>query len=155
MTIASLSTSSSYSTYFSRMQQGISGIFDALKAGDIDAAKKAYAASGLPAMPPSNATPLGRLYQALQSKDLATAQSAASDLNFKPTIGSQSAKPSANAAGAVTSTTSAAKKAEVALADAKTAIDSSNLFTYMDDSSNADSNIFSMLNVGKNIDLSA
>lgn len=155
MAINSISAQNTYSDSLAKLQQGYSKIFDALKAGDLAAAKAAYTASGLPPMAPSNATALGRLYQALQSKDISAAQSAANELNFKPTSSGAAPAGRPNGKGAPATSASDAQKAALALANAKTAISESSLFSYMDLGSSSDSNMFSFMNVGTKVDLSA
>lgn len=153
MAINSISAQKTYSDSLAKLQQGYSKSFDALKAGDLAAAKAAYTTSGLPPMAPSNTTALGRLYHTLQLKDISAAQSAANELNFKPTSSGAAPAGKTNGKSAKAAPPSDAQKAALALANTKTAIGESSLFSYMDSGFSADSNMFSFMDVGTKVDL--
>ena len=107
---------STYASGLQQKQQNMNNMFAALKSGDLAAAQKAYASSGMPPMAANNTSPLGRLYQALRHEDLAGAQKAALDMqgkNAKNTSTAASATPT----NANTPTTPA-QKAAAALAQA-------------------------------------
>jgi multidrug resistance efflux pump len=107
---------STYASGLQQKQQNMNNMFAALKSGDLAAAQKAYASSGMPPMAANNTSPLGRLYQALRHEDLTGAQKAALDMqgkNAKNTSTAASATPT----NANTSTTPA-QKAAAALAQA-------------------------------------
>ena len=74
---------STYASGLQQKQQNMNNLFAALKSGDMAAAQKAYASSGMPPMAANNTSPLGRLYQALRHEDLAGAQKAALDMQGK------------------------------------------------------------------------
>ena len=74
---------STYASGLQQKQQNMNNMFAALKSGDMAAAQKAYASSGMPPMAVNNTSPLGRLYQALRHEDLAGAQKAALDMQGK------------------------------------------------------------------------
>jgi len=71
---------SNYAVGLQQKQQSINNLYAALKSGDIVAAQKAYAASGIPPLAANNNSPLGRLYNALKNEDLKLAQQAALDM---------------------------------------------------------------------------
>ncbi|MEI7515887.1 MAG: hypothetical protein WCK81_10910 [Betaproteobacteria bacterium] len=155
MAISSISAQNTYTNSLAKLQHSINNLVDALKAGDMTAAKAAYTAAGLPATAPGNSTALGRLYQAIQAKDVHAAQSAAAALNLKPSGTTSNVAKNTGGKSAPTAVTSDAQKAALALANARTAMDESSLFAYMDPSTNADSNMFSSISVGSKVDLSA
>ena len=104
---------STYASGLQQKQQNMNNMFAALKSGDMAAAQKAYASSGMPPMVATNTSPLGRLYQALRHEDLAGAQKAALDMQGK------NGKSSSTAANPIVSTpTTPAQKAAAALAQA-------------------------------------
>ena len=107
---------STYASGLQQKQQNMNNMFAALKSGDMAAAQKAYASSGMPPMATNNTSPLGRLYQALRHEDLAGAQKAALDMQGKNGK-SASAAASPNPSNAITPTTPAQKTA-AALAQA-------------------------------------
>lgn len=61
---------SAYASGLQQKQQNMNNMFAAIKTGDMVAAQKAYASSGMPPMAANNTSPLGRLYQALRNEDL-------------------------------------------------------------------------------------
>lgn len=69
-----------YASGLQQKQQNMNNMFAALKSGDMAAAQKAYASSGMPSMAANNTSPLGRLYNALKNEDLKSAQQAALDM---------------------------------------------------------------------------
>jgi hypothetical protein len=104
---------STYASGLQQKQQNMNNMFAALKSGDMAAAQKAYASSGMPPMAAANTSPLGRLYQALRHEDLAGAQKAALDMQGK---NGKSASTAANPN--VSTPTTPAQKAAAALAQA-------------------------------------
>ena len=107
---------STYASGLQQKQQNMNNMFAALKSGDMVAAQKAYASSGMPPMAANNTSPLGRLYQALRHEDLAGAQKAALDMQGK---NGKSASNAANSNPSTASTpTTPAQKAAAALAQA-------------------------------------
>jgi len=105
-----------YASGLQQKQQNMNNMFAALKSGDLAAAQKAYASSGMPPMAANNTSPLGRLYQALRNEDLAGAQKAALDMQGK---NGKSANTAVNATASSASTpTTPAQKAAAALAQA-------------------------------------
>jgi len=107
---------STYASGLQQKQQNMNNMFAALKSGDMAAAQKAYASSGMPAMAANNTSPLGRLYQALRHEDLAGAQKAALDMQGR---NGKNANTAANAPSSSASTpTTPAQKAAAALAQA-------------------------------------
>ena len=107
---------STYASGLKQKQQNMNNMFTALKSGDLAAAQKAYASSGMPPMAANNTSPLGRLYQALRHEDLAGAQKAALDMQGK---NGKSANTAINATASSASTpTTPAQKAAAALAQA-------------------------------------
>jgi hypothetical protein len=106
---------STYASGLQQKQQNMNNMFAALKSGDMAAAQKAYASSGMPPMTTNNTSPLGRLYQALRHEDLAGAQKAALDMQGKNGKSASAASP--NPSNANTPTTPAQKTA-AALAQA-------------------------------------
>jgi len=130
MSINSIATQSTYSSGLQQKQQNMNNLFSALKAGDMAAAQKAYAASGLPVMAKGNTSPLGRLYQALRSEDLAAAQKAA--LDMQPKNGGNGTSAAAHASANTTSSKSTtAQKAAAALANANINAQQSSVFALM------------------------
>jgi hypothetical protein len=115
MTVNSIGQST-YASGLQQKQQNMNNMFAALKSGDMAAAQKAYASSGMPPMAANNTSPLGRLYQALRHEDLVGAQKAALDMQGK------NGKSTSNATNASTSNvstpTTPAQKAAAALAQA-------------------------------------
>ena len=115
MTVNSIGQST-YTSGLQQKQQNMNNMFAALKSGDMTAAQKAYAASGMPPMAANNTSPLGRLYQALRHEDLAGARKAALDMQGK------NGKSTNNTANASLSNSNApttpAQKAAAALAQA-------------------------------------
>jgi hypothetical protein len=107
---------STYASGLQQKQQNMNNMFAALKSGDLAAAQKAYASSGMPPMAANNTSPLGRLYQALRHEDLAGAQKAALNMQGK-NAKSTSTAASATPTNANTPTTPA-HKAAAALAQA-------------------------------------
>ena len=107
---------STYASGLQQKQQNMNNMFAALKSGDLSAAQKAYASSGMPPMAANNNSPLGRLYQALHHEDLAGAQKAALDMQGK---NGKSVNTAANSTAISASTpTTPAQKAAAALAQA-------------------------------------
>lgn len=107
---------STYASGLQQKQQNMNNMFAALKSGDMAAAQKAYASSGMPPMAANNTSPLGRLYNALRSEDLAGAQKAASEMQGKS---GKKASTSANAKPSSPSTPpTPAQKTAAALAQA-------------------------------------
>ena len=107
---------STYASGLQQKQQNMNNMFAALKSGDLSAAQKAYASSGMPPMAANNNSPLGRLYQALRHEDLAGAQKAALDMQGK---NGKSVNTAANSTAISASTpTTPAQKAAAALAQA-------------------------------------
>jgi hypothetical protein len=107
---------STYASGLQQKQQNMNNMFAALKSGDLSAAQKAYASSGMPPMAANNSSPLGRLYQALRHEDLAGAQKAALDMQGK---NGKSVNTAANSTAISASTpTTPAQKAAAALAQA-------------------------------------
>jgi hypothetical protein len=109
---------STYANGLQQKQQNMNNMFAALKSGDITAAQKAYASSGMPPMAANNASPLGRLNQALRHEDLAGAQKAALDMQGKNGK-STSTTANSNASSVSTPTTPAQKAAALAQASLK------------------------------------
>jgi hypothetical protein len=109
---------STYANGLQQKQQNMNNMFAALKSGDITAAQKAYASSGMPPMAANNASPLGRLYQALRHEDLAGAQKAALDMQGKNGK-STSTTANSNTSSVSTPTTPAQKAAALAQASLK------------------------------------
>lgn len=112
MTVNSIGQST-YASGLQQKQQNMNNMFAALKSGDMAAAQKAYASSGMPPMAANNTSPLGRLYQALRHEDLAGAQKAALDMQGK---NGKNASTVANPN--VSTPTTPAQKAAAALAQA-------------------------------------
>ena len=107
---------STYANGLQQKQQNMNNMFAALKSGDLAAAQKAYASSGMPPMAVNNTSPLGRLYNALRGEDLAGAQKASLDMQGKS---GQKASASANSKPSSDSTPlTPAQKTAAALAQA-------------------------------------
>jgi len=107
---------STYASGLQQKQQNMNNMFTALKSGDLAAAQKAYASSGMPPMAANNSSPLGRLYKALRHEDLAGAQKAALDMQGK---NGKSANTAANStASSANNPTTPAQKAAAALVQA-------------------------------------
>jgi hypothetical protein len=107
---------SAYASGLQQKQQNMSNMFAAIKAGDMAAAQKAYASSGMPPMAANNTSPLGRLYQALRNEDLAGAQKAALDMQGKN--GKSPSSPVTPSVNNSHTSTTAVQKAASALAQA-------------------------------------
>ena len=107
---------STYASGLQQKQQNMNNMFTALKSGDLAAAQKAYASSGMPPMAANNSSPLGRLYKALRHEDLTGAQKAALDMQGK---NGKSANTAANStASSANNPTTPAQKAAAALVQA-------------------------------------
>jgi hypothetical protein len=128
MSIHNISTQGTYAANFQLKQQNWNKLFSALKAGDLATAQNAYAALGLPPIAKSNASPMGRMYQALHSEDLAAAQKAALDMQPK-----NSNKAMSSTAPASTSSTppSVQSNAAAALVSASKTAQQSSLLKFM------------------------
>lgn len=107
---------STYASGLQQKQQNMNSMFAALKSGDMAAAQKAYASSGMPPMAANNTSPLGRLYQALRHEDLAGAQKAALDMQGKN--GKNANAPVNPTSNSASQPTTPAQKAAAALAQA-------------------------------------
>lgn len=118
---------STYASGLQQKQQNMNNMFAALKSGDMAAAQKAYASSGMPPMAANNTSPLGRLYNALRNEDLAGAQKAALDMQGKK---SKSATNS-SASNVISTPATSAKKAEAALAQANLKSQQTNLLAIL------------------------
>lgn len=107
---------STYASGLQQKQQNMNNMFAALKSGDMAAAQKAYASSGMPPMAANNTSPLGRLYQALRHEDLASAQKAALDMQGKN--GKNANNPVNPTSNSASQPTTLAQKAAAALTQA-------------------------------------
>jgi hypothetical protein len=135
MSINNIAAQGSYATGLQQKQQNMNNLFCALKAGDMASAQKAYAVSELPVMAKNNTSPLGRMYQALRSQDLAGAQKAALEMQPKNYGKGTSTASTPSVSNASTKTT-AAQKAAAALASANITAQQSSVFALMGIGSN-------------------
>jgi hypothetical protein len=120
---------SSYTSGLQQKQQNMNNMFAALKSGDMAAAQKAYASSGMPPMATHNTSPLGRLYQALRQEDLAGAQKAALDMQGKN--GKNASATASSTPTSASTPTTPAQKAAAALAQASLKSQQSSLLTML------------------------
>ena len=128
MSVHNISTQGSYAANFQLKQQNWNKLFSALKAGDLATAQNAYAALGLPPIAKSNTSPMGRMYQALHSEDLAAAQKAA--LDMQPQNSSKAMSPNAPTSNASTPS-SVQRNAGAALVNASQTAQQSSLLKFM------------------------
>jgi len=133
MTVNSIGQST-YASGLQQKQQNMNNMFAALKSGDMAAAQKAYAASGMPPMAANNTSPLGRLYQALHHEDLAGAQKAALDMQGKN--GKSTSTPTQATSNSASTATTPAQKTAAALAQASVKAQQSSLMAMLGQGNN-------------------